>query len=78
MTPSVSCGLFFLFHFKETPTSDFGSNGDITPSDASTPGTPHVPFQPKFKVKVTEPTKDGDVVHYTIKTIVSQPSYVIH
>ncbi|KAK2157603.1 hypothetical protein LSH36_188g06003 [Paralvinella palmiformis] len=52
----------------ETPTSDLGSNGDLTPSDVSTPTLPPEPFEPRFKVKVTDAVKNGDVLTYTVKT----------
>ena len=62
--------IFFLciFFIQETAASDFGSNGDITPSDPSTPSTLYEPFQPQFKVKVTEPIKDGEVINYTVQS----------
>jgi len=45
-----------------------GSNGDLTPSDVSTPTLPPEPFEPRFKVKVTDAVKNGDVLTYTVKT----------
>lgn len=54
----------------DSPDSDFASNGtySIPPSEPSTPGTPLEPFAPRFKVKVTDPVKDGEVIVYTVKT----------
>ena len=52
---------------QESPTSDLGSTDDLTPSDASTPSTNYEPFEPRFRVKVSEPIKDGDKITYAIK-----------
>ncbi|ELT94739.1 hypothetical protein CAPTEDRAFT_207998 [Capitella teleta] len=51
------------------PHDDFHGNDDVTASEASTPGTPNQQFQAKFAVKVSEPTKDGEIVLYTLDTL---------
>lgn len=62
----------FMSNFlQETPPDEFDRNGDITPSEPSTPGLAERPFEARYKVKVTDPTKDGDVINYNVVTVVS-------
>lgn len=54
----------------ESSISDNEAKFDRSSSEASTPssGGPYEPFRFKYAVKVTEPIKDGESVHYTVKT----------
>lgn len=53
-----------------SPTLDRDAKFDRSSSEASTPSSSETyePFRPKYVIKVTEPIKDGDCVHYTVKT----------